>query len=252
MARLRPSAARAQAAATPNPRVTTQSTSARLALRSKFRHARPIMSRRMPGSGGNSIPTYTKIEADIKFSDTIVTRKISGSKYDAMLERWAYITAGLVPPGDGEAPRVMSADDAEEREAEMIAEVEAAAKNRENIIREYATEEAAEHRKKAQRYEELSHTNPALSVLAESELEEAQSIIREAQIQIANIAEDVREERANIRRQLEREYESQSEELAEYVTSLKAKLNDEVSEVVATIYFDGEISPDQVVEWHFE
>lgn len=253
MVRLRPSAARARAAAVPKPRMVTTSTSARLALRSRFRHARPIVSRRLAGTpAGSTVPAIGYVKADVVFSKEPVTINVGIGHLGDLLERWAHIQAGLIPPDDDNAPHVMSAEEADEREADMIADIESAAKTQEVTIRENAAEEAEYHRKRAEMYSEMAIDNPAMSAKAESELEEAELVIREAQIQIENIADDVREERAAIRRQISSEYESQIESQAEYIATLKAGLDNEVRKGLQEHYIQERAETEAIVEWWFK
>lgn len=226
-------------------------------LRTRFRRTSPRVSARVsrtPVALGGS-RSVSVLSVTLSISKSVVHRRITGAYIDsAILERWAAIKDGHLPPDwreDSDAPQVVSEAEVEETEAERLAEVEARGRQREETIREDAENE---RRMVHARADGLDDEADAVQVHDRSEAsqlrrratllrEQAEDEYRAAQQRMDTVADEVREEREEVRSELRRQVERGEEELAEYLSGLRAGLDGEVDRTVRARYL-----PDSTVE----
>lgn len=246
--RMRPSAAKRARERIPKPQ----------RLRSRFRRVRPRVSswsppalRRTGGGAGG-------LRVRARFSRTTVERTVSGHYIGQdTLDRWATIQAGGVPEDDDVKPPPTS-DQVDEAEQDATADIEAWGRQREAQIKEDADEARAAGHREADALEAdadaAAHDPQARSALmrrAHAVREHADDEYRAAQREMDAVAEEVREQRAEVRADLRRQVEAMSEAYTNRAAELKAGLDREVEDTVKRRYFhNGE--PDEIVDWNLE
>lgn len=227
-------------------------------LRSRFRRTRPRVTARVSPTvprarGGGFSPSGLSVM--LQFSTELVSRRIGGNYVsEDQLERWAAIQSGHLPSDwqeDPDAPvNMMTVEQAEEVEAERLAEVEAAGRRREESVREEAEmERRAAHTRAdsldddanaVQQYDRQEAAQ--LRRQATLQRERAEESYVERQREMDRIAEEVREEREAVRAELVREVERAEEAVSEFMSRLRAGLDREVENAVKSQYVDADVA----------
>lgn len=241
--RLRPSSARRAADRVATPR----------RLRSRFRRVRPRVStwRPTPRPTGH---TASGVRVTARFSRQTVTRVVGpGYLGQDTLDRWAAIEAGVLP-ADDTTPRPPTPDQVDERETELIAAVEAWGRDAEAAIREAADDARADAYQRADQIEDDAAAEPdgrtraGAHRRADRIRDDADDEYQAAQAQMDGIADQVREQRTEIRTDLTRQVETMTEVHDERIAELQGQLDNEVLNTVNSRYFiTGE--PNEITEW---
>ena len=208
-------------------------------LRNRFRRAKPIVPSRLGRTEGESA-TASAIQVTGEFSGDVVSRVVvAGAQMPGeLLDRWAAINSGHLPEGDS-TPRPPTDEQVAETEAAGLAQIESWGEAKSEQIRDDVRQDVTKLRNEA---ETLRLTSPgplraaALRRARTRELQ-AEDAISEGRKDLARVAEQVRDQREEMRADLRKQVEKIEEAYAERVAELKAGLHSEVEKTVQDRYF---------------
>lgn len=240
MVRMRRGAARRALAATSRGRVAVPQTM-RQTLRTRFNRVRPLVGKRAGGApvSGGAVPQVSALRIAGRISRDIVSRVIVAGHAvpGALMDRWAHIDAGELPPDD-DTPRPPTPEQAEEVEAEGLAEVQSWGEQRNERVREDV--EAEVSRLEAEADELRMTPGPARTAAlrrARRLEQQAEDRVEEGRRELERIAEQVREQREEVRAQVRAQVERAEAVVEERVAELRAGLRAEIEAQVSARYF---------------
>lgn len=244
MARVRRSLARRIRESIPKPRLTP-TTERRASLRSRFNRVKPLVGKwrgtsslSPGGNSGTATPSASGVRVAGKISSDIIGRTITGRYIkDDLLDRWATIQAGQLPPDDP-TPPAPTPEQVEEREREELEDIQRWGERRNDQIREDTHSEVQSLNRAADEAEATyGRGRPAALRRAARLREQAEQTMADGERKLERVADTVRERRDDARRRIQREADRAEEAVQERIRQLQKGLNKEVEKEVNANYF---------------